>query len=524
MDPNFEAIMNQLAQLTTQMNQAITQINTKLDQAKDQLTQLTQSQNQMNHRSNQVDQRFDQATTRINQLTTSFDQVGDRLGTLDKTHRAEPITYEPSSNPLSLSQPEPYRIDIPRFEPITFEPITFKPITYEPIALSLPIPVILDLSQFFISQTPLTTPLVHQDDLEEEIYEANPSLVEEHEDNESIEDLEEYPIEDPGLVDYDQTQIETNLDIVDPEVQWNQPSSTMESNLGTFLKAMSEQLTQMNLKLDQSITQNQALFDQMITQSQSQFIQSTTQTSQMTQTNNQATNRLDQLTNRLDQVEANPVLVDLVETQVEATLELANFNHTQPVVEESLKEEEHEESNPTIRVLPEEPLEESPIRELSPLIYEPEEFIKDLIFLDQCPQDEVTSLTPHDLFPKINDPFFYYVNPLDRHQTHKVNLISLGLIPETPSSILLFLINPESSPCLSSCQTNSEPTSYFLPFPETLIMIFTIRLHFIGVCMLHSFIEHVMFTFYFWKILWHLLGVHSKFSCACHARVKCRSL
>jgi len=33
--------------------------------------------------------------------------------------------------------------------------------------------------------------LVHQDDLEEEIYEADPSLVEKYEDNKSIEDLEE---------------------------------------------------------------------------------------------------------------------------------------------------------------------------------------------------------------------------------------------------------------------------------------------------------------------------------------------
>ena len=59
--------------------------------------------------------------------------------------------------------------------------------------------------------------MVHQDDLEEEIYKADPSLVEEYEDEESIEELEEYPIEDPGLVDYDQTQIEDHPILVEPD-------------------------------------------------------------------------------------------------------------------------------------------------------------------------------------------------------------------------------------------------------------------------------------------------------------------
>jgi len=156
------------------------------------------------------------------------------------------------------------------------------------------------------------------------------------------------------------------------------------------------------------------------------------------------------------------------------------------------------------------------------LVCEPEEFIKDLISLNQYPQDEITPLTPIDLFPEINDPFFHNADPVGQPPTYKVNLISLGLIPEAPACILCFLINPEPSSYFLPYQTNPEPTSYFLPFPETSFVSFIIRLHFIGVFMLHSFIKHVMFAFYFWRTLWNLLGVYSKFSYACHARVKPR--
>jgi len=179
----------------------------------------------------------------------------NQVGTLGKTHRAEPQEpivprYEPSNNPLSLSQPEPYRIDTPRFEPITFKPIAYKSIT-----LSLPTPVTPDFSQFSWRQTSPTTPLVHQDDLEEEIYEADPSLVEEYKDDEPIVDLEEEtPIEDPEVVDYNQTPIEINPELVESEAH---PSSTIESNLET-LKVLIEQwaqkITQFQIQFTQSNT------------------------------------------------------------------------------------------------------------------------------------------------------------------------------------------------------------------------------------------------------------------------------
>ena len=148
------------------------------------------------------------------------------------------------------------------------------------------------------------------------------------------------------------------------------------------------------------------------------------------------------------------------------------------------------------------------------MIYEPEEFIKDLISLNQYPQDEVTSLTPLDLFPEINDPFFHYVDPLDRHQTHKVNLISLGLIPDTPSYILVYPINPEPFSYFPPNRINPESTSYFLPFLEFSYISLTIHLHHVEVCMLHSFLAHVRFASYFLHTLWHLLEAYSKFSCA----------
>jgi len=172
MDPNFEAFIKSMndqivTQLITQINQSNTQLNHKLDQ-------LIQSSNQAIH---------------------SFDQVEDQLGTLGKTHRVEPLPYEPqesivpryepSSNPLSLSQPKPYKISTPSCEP--------------------------SIGPFFFSQPPLTTPLVHQDDLEDEIYEADESLVNEYEEE------EEFPIEDLELVESIDIQVEATLELVDPD-------------------------------------------------------------------------------------------------------------------------------------------------------------------------------------------------------------------------------------------------------------------------------------------------------------------
>jgi len=125
-----------------------------------------------------------------------------------------------------------------------------------------------------------------------------------------------------------------------------------------------------------------------------------------------------------------------------------------------------------------------------------------------------------NLFPEISDPFFHNANPLDRHQPHKVNLISLGLIPDTPSYILLYPTNPEPSSYFLPYPADLEPTPYFLPFPGSSYVSLVIHMHFIEVCILHSFIESVIFTSYFWKTLWYLLGAHVTFSCAYQTRVK----
>jgi len=186
-------------------------------------------------------------------------------------------------------------------------------------------------------------------------------------------------------------------------------------------------------------------------------------------------------------------------------------------------EEQIEEENlgTATRALPEETIEESQIIESSPKIQEPEEFIKDLISLNQYLQDESPPIVPiKDLFPEIGDPSFHCANPVDIAQPRKVNLISIGLVPDTPSFILLYPTNHE--PFSLPYQTNSEPTSYFLPFPDTSSISRIIRLHLAEISILHAFITHVRFASYFWHTLWNLLGVHCKFSCACQARIKPR--
>jgi len=54
--------------------------------------------------------------------------------------------------------------------------------------------------------------LVHPNDLEEEIYEADPSLVEEYEEEE-----EKFPIEDLELVESIDIQVEAFLELIDPD-------------------------------------------------------------------------------------------------------------------------------------------------------------------------------------------------------------------------------------------------------------------------------------------------------------------
>jgi len=108
-------------------------------------------------------------------------------------------------------------------------------------------------------------------------------------------------------------------------------------------------------------------------------------------------------------------------------------------------------------------------------------------------------------FSEINDPFFHYADPLDMPQTHKINIISIRLIPETLSCLLVYLINPEPFFYFPPNQTNSKPTSYFLPFSETSPNFLIIRLHFIEVSILHTCIVHIRFASYFLHTLWHLV-------------------
>jgi len=143
---------------------------------------------------------------------------------------------------------------------------------------------------------------------------------------------------------------------------------------------------------------------------------------------------------------ANPELVDPDHIQIEANLELANPDHTQT---KAVEEETHD---PMTATLSEETLGENLIIESSPKIQEPEKFIKDMISLSQYPQEEFSPIVfIKDLFLEINDPFFHNTDPVGIHQSHKVSLISLGLIPDIPSCILFYPINPELF-------------SYFLPY------------------------------------------------------------
>jgi len=77
------------------------------------------------------------------------------------------------------------------------------------------------------------------------------------------------------------------------------------------------------------------------------------------------------------------------EKSKEATYELSLVE--EPVVEEQLEEENLDTAT---RTLPEEIMEESQIIESSPKIQEQEESIKDLISLNQYPQDEPPSIVP----------------------------------------------------------------------------------------------------------------------------------
>jgi len=151
---------------------------------------------------------------------------------------------------------------------------------------------------------------------------------------------------------------------------------------------------------------------------------------------------------------------------------------------------------------PSEPLEENQIIEPSLEFHVPEVFIKDLISVTQYPQDEFSPIAPiEDLFPEISDPFFHYVDPVDIYQPHKVNLISLYLMPEPFSYILLFLVNLEPFSYFLSCSTNPELVSYFLPFLESAHISRTIRLHFVEITKLYKSLEPIPFATYFWYTL-----------------------
>jgi len=173
-------------------------------------------------------------------------------------------------------------------------------------------------------------------------------------------------------------------------------------------------------------------------------------------------------------------------------------------VDVQLKKEDHEEPDPTIRILPEEPLEECLVIKPSPKFQEPKEFIEDMISLIQYPQDESPPIVSiEDLFLEIVDPSFHSMDlflPIDITQCSyiKVSLFSPKPVPEFPS--------------------------YFLSFPESSHVSKIIRLHFVEVSIMHTFIMHVRFVFYFWYTLWNLLGVYCKFSYACQAKIKPREL
>jgi len=129
-------------------------------------------------------------------------------------------------SPVSHSQPEPHRINTPRFEPSTSQ---------EP--LSQPTPSTPVISQFFLSQPLLTTLLVHQNDLEKEIYEADVSLVDEYEEEE-----EEIPIEDLELVDPDPTHTKANPELVNPVDTRTEANQELAYPDHTQTKAVVEEL------------------------------------------------------------------------------------------------------------------------------------------------------------------------------------------------------------------------------------------------------------------------------------------
>ena len=336
-------------------------LEAKLDALAEQLTQS------FNH-------RFDQITQSNAQLNRRFDCIGDRLITLERAHmsRSEP-KLETSYPPLPHSRRAPY-FDHPRsYEPRPYVSMIHR---YQP-----------SVNRLTLSRPTHSTPLVHQNNIKEEVHEI---------------DLE--------LVDLDHIQTETILEgqlVKDPE-------STNES-----------------------------------------------------------------------EEEVHEVKIDLVDEY-----------------EKQLGEESHD-TDTTVE-LPEETLEENEVIEPSPEILEREKSSEDIVFSIQYPQKESPSPTPvKDLFPEIDDPSFH---PLDllvpigitQCPNHKIGPISLGLFFEFSSYF----------------HTNLKSDSYFLPFPEPSRVSRAMRLHFIEITRLHELLEAIPFASYFWYTLWHLLGVHCKFSCA----------
>jgi len=115
-------------------------------------------------------------------------------------------------------------------------------------------------------------------------------------------------------------------------------------------------------------------------------------------------------------------------------------------------------------------------------------------FQDRLPKD-----LPDDLPPSRNTQSALELAPIDQYPNSKIILNNQGLF---------------------HARLPQDSDSYFLPFPESTHISKAIRLHFIEITRLHEPLEPIPFATYFWKTLWHLLGIHDKFSCAYQTRVK----
>ena len=187
--------------------------------------------------------------------------------------------------------------------------------------------------------------------------------------------------------------------------------------------------------------------------------------------------------------------------------------------------------------LPEETLGEDEIVEPSPEVIEQQEISEDLVPISQYPQEEPTPLasTPYliqyshkefipltlvdDLFLELTKSSFLKDPAL---AMTKFSILQVDLMSPIDQCSNLKVIPSNQGLFHASNGLSQDSDSYFLPYPKASNVSQTFQLHFVEVVRLHQFFEYVRFATYFWKTLWHLLGVHYKFSCACQTRVKPR--